>query len=84
MTCPEYDRAVHLCSVHGSDFTRPVVMLTHTRARVITFICNSADAKWRFMWRVGPRPAHTAFPELNAEPVVPKVRRRWGHGPGGT
>ncbi|KAG2443486.1 hypothetical protein HXX76_001839 [Chlamydomonas incerta] len=38
---------------------------------------TGADAKWRFMWRVGPRPAHTAFPELNAEPVVPKAFPEW-------
>jgi len=29
------------------------------------------DAKERFFWRLGPRPATTAFPELNAPPVVP-------------
>ena len=32
---------------------------------------SGADPKWRFFWRVGPRPAATAFPELNADPVVP-------------
>lgn len=32
------------------------------------------DVKWRFMWRVGPRPGSTTFPELNAAPVVPQVR----------
>ena len=32
--------------------------------------------RWRFFWRVGPRPppGATAFMELNAEPVVPDVR----------
>lgn len=30
-----------------------------------------ADPKWRFFWRVGPRPVDTEFPELNAAPVVP-------------
>lgn len=29
------------------------------------------DAKWRFFWRVGPRPQQTQFPELNADPVIP-------------
>lgn len=29
------------------------------------------DPKWRFFWRVGPRPATTSYPELNASPVVP-------------
>ena len=32
---------------------------------------TGADPKWRFFWRLGPRPATTAFPELNAPPVVP-------------
>ena len=31
-----------------------------------------ADPKWRFMWRVGPRPASTQFAELNAEPGAPR------------
>ena len=30
-----------------------------------------ADPKWRFMRRLGPRPARTQFAEFNAEPVVP-------------
>jgi len=32
---------------------------------------RGADPKWRFFWRVGPRPAETAFPELNSPQVVP-------------
>lgn len=32
---------------------------------------DPSDPKWRFMWRLGPRPATTAFAELNADPVVP-------------
>eukprot|EP00897_Mesotaenium_endlicherianum_P007660 jgi/Mesen1/6922/ME000358S06248 len=45
-----------------------------------------ADPKWRYMWRVGPRPDVTKFKELNAEPVVPAgfpewadVMDGWGH-----
>lgn len=38
---------------------------------------NGPDVKWRFMWRVGPRPAATAYPELNAEPVVPAGIPGW-------
>lgn len=30
-----------------------------------------ADPKWRFFWRVGPRPENSNFPDLNAAPVVP-------------
>jgi hypothetical protein len=32
---------------------------------------DPSDPKWRFMWRIGPRPTTTAFAELNADPVVP-------------
>ena len=34
------------------------------------------DLKWRFFWRVGPRPAAggTRYAELNAAPVTPKAR----------
>eukprot|EP00891_Asterochloris_glomerata_P002047 jgi/Astpho2/2047/Aster-00543 len=49
-------------------------------------MADGADPKWRFMWRVGQRPAQTAFQELNAEPVIPKgfpewasVMDGWGH-----
>lgn len=33
----------------------------------------TADVKCRFFWRVGSRPSSTDYPELNAEPVIPKV-----------
>ena len=36
-------------------------------------IPTGPDVKWRYMWRVGPRPADTRFTELNSEPVIPKV-----------
>lgn len=36
-------------------------------------LCH-ADVKWRYFWRVGPRPQQTEYAELNAEPVVPQVR----------
>lgn len=36
------------------------------------------DSKWRFFWRVGARPQHTRFAELNAPPVVPGAfGERW-------
>lgn len=48
-------------------------------------IPTGPDRKWRYMWRIGPRPAHTRFKELNAEPVVPEgfpdwvdVMNEWG------
>lgn len=34
---------------------------------------RGADPKWRFFWRVGPRPHATAFPELNSPQVVPEA-----------
>ncbi|XP_038903283.1 uncharacterized protein LOC120089913 [Benincasa hispida] len=35
------------------------------------------DPKWRYMWRVGPRPSNTRFKELNAEPVIPEGFPEW-------
>ena len=35
------------------------------------------DQKWRFFWRVGPRPAITQFSSLNMEPVIPKGIPGW-------
>ena len=38
---------------------------------------TGADAKWRFFWRVGERPPHTQFAELNAAPVIPAAFPEW-------
>ncbi|XP_059651822.1 uncharacterized protein LOC132299310 [Cornus florida] len=35
------------------------------------------DPKWRYMWRVGPRPSNTRFKELNSELVVPEGFPEW-------
>ncbi|KAK9017691.1 hypothetical protein V6N11_000697 [Hibiscus sabdariffa] len=35
------------------------------------------DPKWRYMWRVGPRPLKTRFQELNSEPVIPEGFPEW-------
>ncbi|KAA3471517.1 2-oxoglutarate and Fe(II)-dependent oxygenase superfamily protein [Gossypium australe] len=35
------------------------------------------DPKWRYMWRVGPRPSKTRFQELNSEPVIPEGFPEW-------
>ncbi|KAK9125432.1 hypothetical protein Scep_014278 [Stephania cephalantha] len=35
------------------------------------------DPKWRYMWRIGPRPSHTRFQELNSEPVIPEGFPEW-------
>jgi isopenicillin N synthase-like dioxygenase len=45
----------------------------------LTPVEPGADPKWRFFWRVGPRPpvGTTQFPELNAEQVVPKGFPEW-------
>lgn len=40
-------------------------------------IPSGPDCKWRFMWRIGPRPSETRFQELNAEPVVPEGFPDW-------
>eukprot|EP00208_Stichococcus_sp_RCC1054_P003881 CAMPEP_0206142736 /NCGR_PEP_ID=MMETSP1473-20131121/18057_1 /ASSEMBLY_ACC=CAM_ASM_001109 /TAXON_ID=1461547 /ORGANISM="Stichococcus sp, Strain RCC1054" /LENGTH=383 /DNA_ID=CAMNT_0053537849 /DNA_START=242 /DNA_END=1393 /DNA_ORIENTATION=- len=44
---------------------------------------DPADPKWRFMWRVGPRPASTSFAELNASPVLPAGFPDWEEVMGG-
>lgn len=38
---------------------------------------RARDVKWRFFWRVGPRPDVTDFPELNAPPVIPAAFPQW-------
>ncbi|CAI9103148.1 OLC1v1001594C1 [Oldenlandia corymbosa var. corymbosa] len=38
---------------------------------------SGPDPKWRYMWRVGPRPQNTRFKELNAEPVIPEGFPEW-------
>lgn len=35
------------------------------------------DPKWRYMWRIGPRPSNTHYKELNAEPVIPEGFPEW-------
>ncbi|RYG66195.1 hypothetical protein EON64_10305 [archaeon] len=35
------------------------------------------DSKWRFFWRIGPRPARTEFPVQNLEPVIPPEFPEW-------
>ncbi|KAJ8556402.1 hypothetical protein K7X08_029793 [Anisodus acutangulus] len=38
---------------------------------------SGPDPKWRYMWRVGPRPTITRFKELNSEPVIPEGFPEW-------
>ncbi|GBF95212.1 2-oxoglutarate (2OG) and Fe(II)-dependent oxygenase superfamily [Raphidocelis subcapitata] len=38
---------------------------------------TGADVKWRYFWRVGPRPSDGKYKELNAEPVVPQGFPQW-------
>ncbi|KAF2551838.1 hypothetical protein F2Q68_00036477, partial [Brassica cretica] len=40
-------------------------------------IPKGPDHKWRYMWRVGPRPSNTRFKELNSEPVIPEGFPEW-------
>ena len=35
------------------------------------------DAKWRFFWRIGERPTHSKFEELNAPAVIPEGFPEW-------
>ena len=38
---------------------------------------TTADPKWRFFWRCGPRPESSDFPEQNLEPVCPAAFPQW-------
>ncbi|KAI4333167.1 hypothetical protein L6164_018006 [Bauhinia variegata] len=35
------------------------------------------DLKWRYFWRIGPRPSNTRFQELNSEPLIPEGFPEW-------
>ncbi|KAK9798152.1 hypothetical protein WJX73_010774 [Symbiochloris irregularis] len=37
------------------------------------------DCKWRFMWRLGPRPAQTSYAELNSPAIIPAGFPNWEH-----
>ncbi|XP_044512101.1 uncharacterized protein LOC123230066 isoform X2 [Mangifera indica] len=38
---------------------------------------SGPDTKWRYLWRVGPRPSNTRFQELYLEPVIPDGFPEW-------
>lgn len=40
-------------------------------------VTSTPDPKWRFLARFGPRPENTKFPELNADPVIPRNFPVW-------
>ena len=55
-------------------FVSPVLDSKVTYGR-LTVPDAPRPSRWRYFWRVGPRPPEsTAFAELNAAPVVPEVR----------
>lgn len=43
----------------------------------LTICPPEKDPKWRFFWRVGPRPKTTKFADLNADPVIPPEIPEW-------
>jgi len=43
----------------------------------LTLCPPEKDPKWRFFWRIGPKPKETKFPSLNADPVVPPEIPEW-------
>lgn len=61
-------------------------IISHLAPQHSAHVPKGADPKWRFFWRIGERPTSSAFPELNAPPVVPahfpnwnEVMDRWGN-----
>ena len=45
--------------------------------RPITECPPEADPKWRFFWRIGPRPENTKYNTLNMEDVIPANFPEW-------
>lgn len=45
--------------------------------RPVTICPPGLDPKWRYFWRIGDRPEHTNFAQLNADPVVPQNFPQW-------
>jgi isopenicillin N synthase-like dioxygenase len=43
----------------------------------LTICPPELDPKWRFFWRIGPKPESTKFPALNAEAVIPPEIPEW-------
>ena len=41
------------------------------------FLSPEFDAKWRFFWRIGPKPKETKFASLNMDPVLPPEIPEW-------
>eukprot|EP00983_Pelagomonas_calceolata_P064535 1148170-Pelagomonas_calceolata.AAC.1 len=62
----------HICVLNADK--KPSFL--HSCCAVVTYVkCRymwRCDVKCRYMWRCGPRPEKTAFPELNAQPVIPE------------
>ncbi|MES1922116.1 hypothetical protein MHBO_003631 [Bonamia ostreae] len=43
----------------------------------LTLCPPEKDPKWRYFWRIGPRPEKTEFAQLNASPVIPEDFPEW-------
>eukprot|EP00878_Enallax_costatus_P011232 GHUV01011729.1.p1 GENE.GHUV01011729.1~~GHUV01011729.1.p1 ORF type:complete len:329 (+),score=73.58 GHUV01011729.1:124-1110(+) len=52
-------------------------LIRHLPADSQPVLPTGPDVKWRYFWRVGPRPQQTQYAELNAEPVVPQGMPEW-------
>lgn len=48
-------------------------------SKPLTLCPPDYDPKWRFFWRIGPKPESTHFPDLNADPVIPPEITEWPH-----
>lgn len=56
------------CLDDNGELLSPTHAWNESRKPIIP---NGPDPKWRYMWRIGPRPSNTQFGELNAEQVRP-------------
>jgi isopenicillin N synthase-like dioxygenase len=52
-------------------------VITNLKPEYAAHVPQGADPKWRFFWRIGERPTHSSFPELNGQPVVPSQFPQW-------
>lgn len=85
---PQYHYQVGV-TPSGTECARPhsdVKTSLPDSQRPITPLTPLFDLKWRFFWRIGPRPSSTQFPSLNMDPVIPAgfptweaTLNSWGH-----
>lgn len=70
---PELSFQVGVTPEHTEVARDPIEKIESLAADQRPHPSAGADPKWRFHWRIGPRPAQSKYPELNAPQVVPQA-----------